>query len=130
MKKEWERAIRRGDLDAIRDLIGHGESIDARDRHGQTALMVAAMRGQTDLVALLVERKAALNITAKYNLSALMLAVINDHPEIVVLLCQAGADRSIKGTGAPGFLNKTARDLAEEAGRHEIMRALGGRNDC
>ena len=31
---------------------------------------------------------------------------------------------------APGFFNKTAFDLAEEAGRDEILRALGGRNDC
>ena len=130
MKKEWEQAIRRGDLDAMQDLIGRGESIDSKDRHGQTALMIGAMRGQTDLVAFLVERQAALNITAKYNLTALMLATINNHPEIVHLLCKAGADRSIKGAGAPGFFNQTALDLAEEAGRDEIVKALGARNDC
>jgi ankyrin repeat protein len=128
MKKDWEQAIRRGDVQAVRELIDQGEPIDSRDRHGQTALMIAAMRGQTELAALLVERHAALNITAKYNLSALMLAVVNGHADLVRLLCEAGADRSVRGTGAPGFAEKTALDLAEGAGRDEIAASLREKN--
>jgi hypothetical protein len=52
-----------------------------------------------------------------------MLAVINGRDVIVGLLADAGADRTIRATGAPGFADKTALDLAEAADR-TIMVAL------
>jgi len=55
---------------------------------------------------------ADLNHTAKYHLSALMLAVINGRDAIVGILVDAGADRSIEGSEAPGFAGKTALDIA------------------
>lgn len=124
MKKEWETAIRSGDLEQVRSLIEAGIDIDSRDRHGQTALMVASARGHAEIVRLLLERGAALNSTAKYRLSALMLAVINGHTVIVRMLVEAGADQEIRGTGAPGFWNKTALVLAESAGREDIVAIL------
>jgi ankyrin repeat protein len=53
-----------------------------------------------------------------------MLAVINAHTEIVRILAEAGADTQIRGTGAPGFYGMTALDLAEQAGRDEIVAIL------
>jgi ankyrin repeat protein len=53
-----------------------------------------------------------------------MLAVVNGHEEIVRILAEAGADRQIRGTGAPGFWEKTALQLAEDAGREEIAAIL------
>jgi ankyrin repeat protein len=52
-----------------------------------------------------------------------MLAVINGRDAIVGLLVDAGADLTIRGTGAPGFDGKTALDIARAGGR-EIMVAL------
>ena len=49
-----------------------------------------------------------------------MLAVIGSHDEIAQMLVRAGADTSIKGTGAPGFAGKTAADLAEETGATKL----------
>ena len=126
MEKDWERAIHSGDVGWVRSLIEHGLEINSKDRHGQTGLMLAAMKGHTEIVRLLVENKAELNHTAKYHLSALMLAVINNHIEIVSLLAQAGADPSIGGTGAPGFAGLTALELAERAGYVEIAAILRG----
>jgi ankyrin repeat protein len=85
--------------------------------------MVAARDGRTSVVRWLIERGADLNHTAKFHLSALMLAVINGRDVIVGLLADAGADRTIRATGAPGFADKTALDLAEAADR-TIMVAL------
>jgi ankyrin repeat protein len=108
----WERAVRRGDVQAVGRLLRVGTDVDARDRHGQTALMLAAHRGHGDIAALLVEVGADLNVTAKYNLTALMLAIVAGHTAVARLLIQAGADLDVRGTGAPGFAGKTAYDLA------------------
>ena len=130
MEKEWEQAVRSGDAELVRKLIERGAPgapramIDSKDRHGQTGLMIASMRGHAAVVRLLVENRAELNHKAKHNLSALMLAVINGHAEIVRILTEAGVDQQIRGTGAPGFSGFTALELAERAGREEIVAIL------
>jgi hypothetical protein len=67
---------------------------------------------------------ANLNATAKFGLSALMLAVVAGHTEIARRLARAGCDLSLRGTGAPGFANKTARDLAAERGMRQLSAEL------
>jgi ankyrin repeat protein len=42
MDAAWENAIKHGDVQVILDLLGRGTNVDARDRYGQTALMLAA----------------------------------------------------------------------------------------
>jgi ankyrin repeat protein len=123
VNSDWRAAVRAGDLAQLSALHASGSDIDAKDEHGQTALMIAARDGLTPVVRWLVEHGAELNHTAKYHLSALMLAVINGRDAIVGILVDAGADRSIRGTGAPGFHGKTALEIAAAGGR-EIMVAL------
>ena len=122
--REWENAVRQGDLATLMRLIEAGSDVDAKDQHGQTGLMVAARDGRLDLVRLLLSHGADLDHTAKFHLSALMLAVINGRTEIVQALVEAGADRSIRGSGAPGFHEKTALDLATGALRPDLISAL------
>jgi hypothetical protein len=45
-----------------------------------------------------------------------MHALIAGHAEVARLLAKAGADFSLRGTGAPRFDGKTAHDLALERG--------------
>jgi ankyrin repeat protein len=116
MDAAWEDAIKRGDVQIVHDLLRRGIDADARDRYGQTALMLAAHAGHRDVVETLIAYGADLNITAKFGLSALMLALIAGHAEVAHLLAKAGADLSLRGTGAPGFDDKTAYDLALERG--------------
>ncbi|MGD8958005.1 MAG: ankyrin repeat domain-containing protein [Chromatiaceae bacterium] len=116
MHKEWRRAALEGDLAVIDGLLHEGIDIDSKDRHGQTALMLAARHGHEQVVQLLLGKEAALDVTAKYRLSALMLAVINRQAGIAKMLVAAGADTTLRGSGAPGFSGKTAADLAEDAG--------------
>jgi ankyrin repeat protein len=111
-----EDAIKRGDGRIVHDLLGRGIDADARDRYGQTALMLAAHAGHREVVETLIAHRANLNITAKFGLSALMLALIAGHAEVARLLAKTGADLSLRGTGAPGFADKTAYDLALERG--------------
>jgi ankyrin repeat protein len=125
MKREWMQAIEQGDLVAVRALAAEPGVLDSLDRYGQTAVMRAAKAGSSDVVALLVELGANLDHVAKFNLSAIMLAVIWNHPEIVRILRDGGADLNLRGSGAPGFHDKTALDLALAAGRDQIATILG-----
>lgn len=86
--------------------------------------MVAARDGRIEAVRTLLRHGAELDHTAKYHLTALMLAVINGRTEIVRALVDAGADRSVRGSGAPGFYEKTALDLARGRERPDLVAAL------
>ena len=99
-------------------------NVNKRDRYGQTRLMEAARTGDLDAVRQLIAGGAELNHTAKYGLSALMLAVLNGHADVVQALARAGAQQDLRGTGAPGFAGKTARDLANAQGDPALVAAL------
>ncbi|HEY7628873.1 MAG TPA: ankyrin repeat domain-containing protein [Ilumatobacteraceae bacterium] len=118
---DWEHGSRSGDLDQLKRMARAGHDINAKDRHGQTALMNAA---RTDIVEWLVGKGAELDHTAKFHLSALMLAVITVNDRIARLLVDASADTSIRGSGAPGFHDKTAADFAEERGDRRLTEFL------
>jgi ankyrin repeat protein len=115
MRADWDDAVRRGDVEDVRAMLQVGRDPNAKDRYGQTAVMLAAVRGHTAVVRLLVEAGADLDVTAKYGLSALMLAVVNHRRDVVDVLVGGGADRTLRGTDA-GFAGKTALDLAEDRG--------------
>ncbi len=120
MKPDWEQAVRQGDVECVKRLLTVGADINARDRYGQTALMIAARNGESSVVRFLLKNGAELDYTAKYGLSALMLAVIGGHADIVQALVEAGADLTIRGTGVPGFAGKTALELATAQSRCDM----------
>ena len=121
MYSVWESAIKRGEVQRVRDLLERG---DSRDRHGQTALMLAAHAGHHEIVVSLIAHRASLNTTAKYGLSALMLALVAGRADIARLLAAAGTDLSLRGSDAPGFAGKTAYDLAVEREMRELFAVL------
>lgn len=124
MDRAWEDAIRRGGVGWIQELLAAGADVNAKDRYGQTGIMLAAREGRLDVVELLIAHHADLNVTAKYNLSALMLAVINGHVDVACALVRSGADLSLRGSGAPGFAGKTAYDLAVAQGLSQLGEEL------
>jgi uncharacterized protein len=124
MNAVWEEAIKGGNVQLVLECLERGTDVNARDCYGQTALMLAAHAGDGEIVEILIAHRANLNITAKYGLSALMLAVVAEHVDVARVLAQAGADLSLRGTGAPGFADKTAHDLAVERGLRELAAAL------
>ena len=124
MMTEWERAVRQACLATLQSLQVSGADINARDRYGQTSLMLATMAGHANVVAWLIAAGAALDHTAKYGLTALMLAVVRGEINIVRMLVEAGADTAPRGTGAPGFAGKTALDLAVARGASEMVALL------
>ncbi len=124
MKRDWEQAAKAGDAASLAAQLADGADVDARDRFGQSALMLAAQRGHLDAVELLVRAGAALDLTAKFGLSATMLAVVNQHEAVARALAAAGADLGLVGSGAPGFAGKSAAQLALDRGLPALARAL------
>jgi ankyrin repeat protein len=124
MDQIWEHAVKQGDVVIVLDHLKRGADPDARDRYGQTGLMLAARAGYREIVEALIAHGADLNVTAKFGLSALMHAIVAGHEEVARLLAKAGADLTLRGTGAPGFANKTAYDLAVERGMLDLAADL------
>jgi len=123
---EWQWAVLAGDIEELERGLQAGLDVDARDRYGQTGLMLAAMHGERLSAAWLLQHGASLDHTAKYRLSALMLAVLHGQREIALMLLEAGADPTLQGSGAPGFAGKTALDLAVQRGDDELVGLLRG----
>ena len=53
-----------------------------------------------------------------------MLAVVRGHIDVVRELTKAGANLSLRGTGAPGFSGMTALDFAVARGELEMIEIL------
>lgn len=123
MDPSWHDAIMRGDAVAVGEQLRRGANANARDRYGQTGLMLAAHAGHRDVVATLIQHGADLNVTAKFGLSALMLAIVAGHCEVARLLVRASANLALKGSGAPALAGKTARDLALARGLADLFAA-------
>jgi ankyrin repeat protein len=62
MNAGWERAVRRGDVQAVREMLGGGADVNARDRHGQTALMLAIVAGRPGMARILARAGADLGV--------------------------------------------------------------------
>lgn len=54
-------AARRGDIDALRELLKHGLDVDSEDHGGATALRVALTEGQADVARFLVMNGASVD---------------------------------------------------------------------
>jgi ankyrin repeat protein len=124
MTISWESAVCRGDAQAVREQVAAGADLNARDRYGQTGLMLAAHAGHAEVVDVLIDAGADLDHAAKFTLTALMLAVVAGHRAVAARLAAAGANLAVQGSGAPGFAGKTAADLAHDRGDVELAAAL------
>jgi ankyrin repeat protein len=122
MEAGFERAAVAGVVAELEERLKSGVDVNAKDRYGQTALMLAAHRGHLEAAQALLRHGADPNVTAKYGLCALMLAILGGHEAVARELARAGADLTLRGCGASGFAGKTAQDLARERG----MTALAG----
>ena len=119
----------RGDTMAINVRVTRCVDVNACDAYGQTALMLCAHQGQQKVVEALIQAGADLNVSAKYCLTPLMLAVIGKHVEVARVLVDAGADLEARTSGAPGFEDKTAYELAVALGMGMLAEELRPQSD-
>jgi ankyrin repeat protein len=75
-----------GNTEGVRRLLALGVTINAQDKQGNTALILAARNGYYDTVVLLLENNARRDIANRQRLTACALAYAMGHHGIAVLV--------------------------------------------
>ncbi len=88
-------AASRGDVVALRRLLGAGADVNGRDAQGRNAVLAATQGGHVEAARLLITRGADVNAQDAIRDSAFLLAGASGHTEIVRLALAAGADLKI-----------------------------------
>lgn len=106
-------------LPRITELIAKGVDINAKNKDGVTALLLAAQNGHLEVVNVLLEAKADPNIADADGDTALLLAVESGAAEVVQALLKAGASLQHKNTQG-----KTALMIANDNGLPTVIKIL------
>ena len=77
-------------------ILKHKSLVNAHDKNGSTALMVASFSGSDEVVALLIKANADVNAHDKNGFTALLEASFSGHDEVVELLIKSNADINIR----------------------------------
>jgi hypothetical protein len=85
------RAAASGDLAAVNALLGSPFDVDARDRSGRTALMLAILNGHAVVVDALLAHGAYVNALDASGVGPLQMARAGGNQEIIDSLSRAGA---------------------------------------
>jgi len=80
-----------GDLAAVNALLGSSLDVNARDRSGRTALMLAILNGHADVVEALLARGADLDAADSSGARPLQMARAKGNEEIIDSLLRGGA---------------------------------------
>ena len=88
---ELLRVAESGDVDEMERLLSRVADINARNRHGMTALMKAAFFGHEPAVRVLLEHGADPNLMRNDSFTALALAAFFGYGEVVKTLIEFGA---------------------------------------
>ena len=92
-----------GELTAVQRALAAGEEVSARNSHGETALMVAAINGHTQVVRLLIRAGAPVDDKSRRGNTALILAAEWGQLETVTVLLKIGASVRARGLVNEGF---------------------------
>ncbi|MGE0388416.1 MAG: ankyrin repeat domain-containing protein [Gammaproteobacteria bacterium] len=93
-------SVRGGYLRTVAALLDAGIDPDARDAHGNTALILAAGAGHTSIARLLIEHRAGIGAQNDSGCDAVCTARANRRGDMLKLLAARGA-RSIADPGTP-----------------------------
>ncbi len=89
-------AAGRGDLPRVRALLSSGTPVDAQDRAGQTALLLAVNGNHVAVAEALMEAGASINVQAQNRDTPWLLAGAQGRAEIIARMIPRGPDLSIR----------------------------------
>lgn len=95
--KDLIEATFKGDVNAVRDLVRSGGSVNVADKNNRTLVMIAVEQNNISVLEFLVEREADLNTICNNGNTALDIVFKMQRRDILSILRMAGARRS--GTG-------------------------------
>jgi ankyrin repeat protein len=113
------RALKNGDITAVRSLVRNGAEINSAEPDGTTPLHVAVLRNDTESVELLLRAGASARATTRYGVAPLYLACVNGNAAVIEKLLAAGADPD---TALPE--GETALMTAARTGAVPALKAL------
>lgn len=120
-RAELAEAAARGQLEIVREVLGHGEDVDARAADGSTALMRAASTGQDAAVELLIANGADVNATHGEDRStALMWAAGCGQAKVVELLVANGAEPNARHQDGSTAIMRAAGNGHLEIAKHLV----------
>lgn len=108
-----------GDLRKVEEFVNSGVDINAKEKHGRTALMMASRFNKNEVVEFLVGQKANIGLRDNEGMTALMLAIEGDAVECVKILTSAKANIHTKDKGG-----NDATIFAIRRGNLEILSLL------
>lgn len=91
------RAIRGGDLDAVKAAVDAGADLNKLDERKMPPIGAAALLGKTDIVNYLAEKGADVNRNDGFGFTPLMCAAQRGQAGTVKALLKHGADPALKG---------------------------------
>ncbi len=100
-------------------LIDHGANINAKDRSGNTGLIIEAGNGNEERVKYLIDHGADVNAQNRRRLTALYYAAPSGHENIVKYLVEYGADPNKEND-----FGETPLHLAASSGHENIVKYL------
>ena len=112
-------AVRAGDTGGMARALADGATPDARNRQGESALLIALRNERPELARQMLAAGANVNLAAASGVTPLMAAAQAGYADIVRELLAKGADAS-----AADRLQKTAMIYAAGEGRTEVVRVL------
>lgn len=114
---------REGDLARVREALGRGASVNARDTFGGTPLIYAAGGGHADVMTELVDRGADVHALAALGTSALSVAAAQGSTEVVEELAAHGAD--VRASNAKGKAPLAVASINGHAAAADSLLRLG-----
>ena len=110
---------RKGDLDAVIELVEKGANVNEKDKYGDTALVEASFNGHLEIVERLIDADADVNQENNDGETALIRASESGRLEIVEKLIKAGADVNVENNDG-----ETALMWASRNGYLEVVEKL------
>jgi ankyrin repeat protein len=94
--KAFFDAVKTGNREIVAMSIKEGFNVNAKDKDGYTALLIAAEKGDLEMAHLLVEKGADVNAKDKDGYTALMYVAYTGNLEISKILIKNGADVNVR----------------------------------
>lgn len=89
-------AVRVGNLEQVAEALERGDDVNAREKDGRTALMLAAANGHLPIIEMLLKMGAQPDLQDKNGRTALMQSSLKGHGQVTAVLLRGGSNTKLK----------------------------------